>query len=70
VGEVVAVVERRIVVVVDVLGKYVLTFLRHDLEEHLAAEADVAKLLSYASSGCSSVYIQCEPKTRYGFGGG
>jgi hypothetical protein len=46
VGEIVPVVKRRIVVVVDILGQDVLPFLGHDLQKHLAAEADVAQLLA------------------------
>src|ERR1051326_4213717 len=46
VRQVIAIIERRVIVIGDVLGQYVLPLLRHDLQEHLAPEADVAQLVA------------------------
>jgi signal transduction histidine kinase len=46
VSQVVAVIERRIIVVVNILGQHVLPLLRHHLQQHLAAEADVTELVA------------------------
>src|SRR3954470_18798482 len=50
-GEVVAVIEGRVVVVVDVFRKYVLAFFRYDLEEHFTAEARYPKLVTLGVDG-------------------
>jgi hypothetical protein len=61
--EVVAVIERRVIVVVDVLRMYVLLFFGHDLREHLSAKANVAKLLALAVDCLFPLSIIVELKT-------
>lgn len=43
--EVVAVINRRVIVIVNILRQYVLAFFRYDLEKHLAPEGDIAELV-------------------------